>query len=500
MHTTLLLEMGADSFPERLAVADPTSRLTLGGLAERARAAARFFIDQAGDKVVYLGLNSISLPAALFGSGFGAKPFAPLNYRLPDEDLRKQLKRAAPCTAIIDDDMAHRAAGLDGVQVIPRSDFEAQVSARLEDESGTLAGEPDIAVMLFTSGTTAEPKIAILRHQHIASYVLSSVEFMLADEAEAALVSVPSYHIAGISAVLTGVYSGRRIVYLPAFTPEDWVATAARETITHAMVVSTMLSRILDVMEAQDIELPHLKAISYGGGRMPLSVIERAMRLLPHVDFVNAYGLTETSSTISVLGPEDHRLALASSDSKVRRRLKSVGKPLPMLELEIRGPDGEVMPVGEGGEVYVRGDQVAGEYVNRKAIRGDGWFPTNDAGWLDEDGYLFLEGRLDDVIVRGGENIAPVEIEDVLRLHPGVSDVAVFGVPDDQWGETIACVVVPRGAAPSDAELSDWVRRHLRSTKTPEVWKFVPELPYNEMGKLLRRVIKQQFILENAGG
>lgn len=498
MQTTLLLEMGAESFPERLAVADPSDRLSLGGLASRARAAAQLFLEQAGDKIVYLGLNSISLPTALFASGFGAKPFAPLNYRLPDVDLRKQLKRAAPCTAIVDDDMAARATGIDGVHVIPRSQFEADIRSRLARADEVSAGEPDIAVMLFTSGTTAEPKIAILRHQHVASYVLSSVEFMVADEAEAALVSVPSYHIAGISAVLTGIYSGRRIVYLPAFTPEGWVDLAEREKISHAMVVSTMLSRILDELESRGSGLPHLKAISYGGGRMPLSVVERAMRLLPHVDFVNAYGLTETSSTISVLGPEDHRLAIASSDPKVRGRLGSVGKPLPTLELEIRGPDGSVRPAGESGEVYVRGDQVAGEYANRKALQSDGWFATNDAGWLDDEGYLFLEGRLDDVIVRGGENIAPVEIEDVLRTHPGIADVAVFGVPDDQWGEKIACVFVPRDERPDENDLAGWVRRHLRSTKTPEAWASRSELPYNEMGKLLRRVIKQEFIAENA--
>lgn len=497
MQTTLLLEMGADSFPERLAVTDPTERVTFGRLAARARAAAHLFSSHAGDKVVYLGLNSITLPTALFGSGFSAKPFAPLNYRLPDEDLRKQLRRAAPCTAVVDDEMAPRAADIDGVQVVLRSAFEAALRDHPVPDDNAAAGEPDIAVLLFTSGTTAEPKIAILRHQHVASYVLSSVEFMAAEEQEAALVSVPSYHIAGISAILTGIYGGRRIVYLPSFMPEDWVETARREAISHAMVVSTMLSRILDVLESRQLTLPHLKAISYGGGRMPQAVIERAMRVLPHVDFVNAYGLTETSSTISVLGPEDHRLAMASSDPRIRRRLGSVGKPLPTLEIEIRDAAGNPVPRGHGGEVYVRGDQVAGEYVHRKVIRSDGWFPTNDAGWLDEDGYLFLEGRLDDVIVRGGENIAPVEIEDVLRKHPAVADVAVFGVADDHWGEKVACVVVPAGEKPTFAALGAWVREHLRSTKTPEAWAFRAELPYNEMGKLLRRVIKAEFVSEN---
>jgi fatty-acyl-CoA synthase len=143
--------------------------------------------------------------------------------------------------------------------------------------------------------------------------------------------------------------------------------------------------------------------------------------------------------------------------------------------------------------VYVRGEQVAGEYQHRKAIRDDGWFATNDAGWVDHEGYLFLEGRLDDVIVRGGENISPGEIEDVLRTHPAVVDVAVLGVPDDRWGERVAAVVVARTQSPTAAELSDWVRSRLRSTKTPETWEFRSELPYNDSGKLLRRVLKDQL-------
>jgi acyl-CoA synthetase (AMP-forming)/AMP-acid ligase II len=347
--------------------------------------------------------------------------------------------------------------------------------------------------LLFTSGTTGEPKAAILRHANLTSYVISTVEFLGSEEGEAALVSVPPYHIAGISAVLTGVYGGRRLVHLEAFTPEAWVDEATAEQITHAMVVPTMLGRILDILEGRGAGLPHLKALSYGGGRMPQPVIERALRVLPHVDFVNAYGLTETSSTVAVLGPEDHREAISSPDEAVRRRLGSVGRPLPTLELEIRGPDGELMPTGQSGEIYVRGEQVSGEYTHKKVVQDDGWFATNDGGWMDEAGYLFVEGRLDDVIVRGGENISPGEIEDVLREHPDVADVAVLGLPDDEWGERVAAAVVLKTASTAPEALADWVRARLRSTKTPEVWELRDALPYNDTGKLLRRQLKVEM-------
>jgi acyl-CoA synthetase (AMP-forming)/AMP-acid ligase II len=496
MHTALLLEMAAGALAERVATGPVSGGVTYAELAARARAGGVWLDEFDAVSVVYLGLNGPTLPAALFASAEIGKPFAPLNYRLQDAELRRLLARTAPSVAIVDDDMLGRVEGVEGVCLVRRTEFEAACV----DPGGRAADAPavdrDIAVLLFTSGTTGEPKVAVLRHRHLASYVISTVEFMHAEEDEAALVSVPPYHIAGIAAVLTTVYAGRRTVYLPTFTPEAWVELAAAESVTHAMLVPTMLGRILDVLENTGETLPQLRSLSYGGGRMPPAVVEKALALLPHVDFVNAYGLTETSSTIAVLTADDHRAAIGSDDPKVRRRLGSVGRPLPSLELEIRGPGGEALPPGQSGEVYVRGEQIAGEYLHRKVLQDDGWFATNDAGWMDEDGYLFVEGRLDDVIVRGGENISPGEIEDALRQNPHVVDVAVFGLPDDRWGEKVACALVCKDGCPSTEELTAWVKGRLRSTKTPEVWAFREALPYNDTGKLLRRQLKAEMSVQ----
>jgi fatty-acyl-CoA synthase len=406
------------------------------------------------------------------------------------------VQRTAPAVVVAGDGVAGRLGPTEGVEVIDRRPFlEAAVPGT--DDVGAAADPDDIAVLLFTSGTTGDPKAAVLRHRHLVSYVISSVEFMGADPDEAALVSVPPYHIAGISAVLTSTYSGRRIVYLPSFDADAWVATAANERVTQAMVVPTMLARILDVLDAGGTALPALRTLSYGGGPMPRAVIERALDRLPHVDFVNGYGLTETSSTIAVLEPDDHRAALTSEDPRVRGRLTSVGRPLPSVEIDIRGPDGAPLPTGERGEIWVRGEQVAGEYVGGgvRATGNEGWFPTRDAGRLDEDGYLYVEGRLDDVIVRGGENMSPGEIESVLIDHPAVDEAAVVGVPDAQWGERVVAAVVPiDGASVTEDELQEWVRGRLRSSRTPEHIRFVPQLPYNDMGKLLRRVVRTQLL------
>jgi acyl-CoA synthetase (AMP-forming)/AMP-acid ligase II len=493
MHTGLLLEMAAETVPDRVAVGSLAGGLSYGELAARARAGGAWIAGHGEGPVVFIGLNSAAVPTALFASAEIGRPFAPLNYRLADAELRGLLARTAPSVAIVDDDMMPRVAGTAGVALVSRSGFEAACLDPRHRQSDRPEADVDVAVLLFTSGTTGAPKAAVLRHRHLAAYVISTVEFMHAEADEAALVSVPPYHIAGVSAALTSLYAGRRTVYLPAFTPEAWVETAVEEQITHAMLVPTMLGRVLSVLEARGERLPRLRALAYGGGRMPASVIEKAMALLPEVDFVNGYGLTETSSTVAVLSAEDHRQAIASAEPAIRRRLGSVGRPLPALELEIRGPDGQALPPGRSGEVFVRGDQIAGEYLHKKVIADDGWFATNDAGWLDEAGYLFVEGRLDDVIVRGGENISPGEIEDVLRTHPGVADVAVLGLPDDRWGEKIAAVIAPKGPPPSTEELAAWVRARLRSTKTPETWAWRAELPYNDTGKLLRRLLRQEL-------
>lgn len=442
-----------------------------------------------------VGLNSDAVPLLLFGSAIAGVPFAPVNYRLDDDRLHDVLSRLAPTLAVVDPDMVERAQGVEGVEVVSRDDFLASLADEGDGLTEAAGFDPDdIAVLLFTSGTTGDPKAAVLRHRHLTSYIFTTVDFMSADEDEAQLVSVPPYHIAGISAVLSSVFAGRRIVYLPAFDTTEWVASAARHGISQAMVVPTMLGRILDEIDDTGTSLPALRHVAYGGGRMPVAVIERAMGMLPGVRWVNAYGLIETSSTIAVLGPDDHDAAFSSDDPAARARLGSVGRPLPSIELEVRDELGQPCPTGSKGEIYVRGEQIAGEYLGRSVLTDDGWFPTNDAGYVDDDGYLFLDGRLDDVIVRGAENLSPGEIEDLLVAHPAVADAAVVGVPDEQWGEkVVAAVVLRSGAEATEAELQDWVRAQLRSTKTPERIDFRTELPHNETGKLLRRVLKSEL-------
>ncbi|MGD9987574.1 class I adenylate-forming enzyme family protein [Pseudonocardia sp.] len=495
MNISMLSTMAADGMGERVATGGLADGLGYAELDLRARRIGALLAAGSVQRLGMVDLNSDAVPLALLGAAYAGVPFAPLNYRLPDDRLRAVVERLAPATLVVgDDSVAERIGTPAGITLLHRRDL---LGAAADPGAAAVVDAPSdadaVAVLLFTSGTSGEPKAAILRHQNLVSYIVSTVEFAGAAPDEAALVGVPPYHVAGVTAVLSNLFAGRRVVRLESFDARGWIEVARREQITHAMVVPTMLARILDELDGAG--LPALRSLSYGGGPMPLPVIQRALEVFPDVGFVNAYGLTETSSTVAVLGPDDHRAALASSDPRVRARLGSVGRPLPGLDVSIRGTEGEELAPGERGEIWVRGEQVSGEYVGHRATRTDGWFPTRDAGLLDDGGYLYVFGRLDDVIVRGGENLSPGEIEAAVLDHPAVADVAVFGIPDPEWGEAVAAAVVlePGGESSAD-DLRRHVRARLRSTCAPAVVVFRAALPYTDTGKLLRRVVRDDVI------
>ena len=497
MNVMMLLDMGAQGFGERIAFSNGDKSLSYQALFEAAGRAVSAIDASACAHVAMLDVSSLATPIALFGSAWAGVPYVPLNYRLTRSEIEALLARVEPAMLITSADRQSEFESRQ-LQVLSQAAFLVEAESGVTTVRDWSMDQQEVGVLLFTSGTSGAPKAAVLRQKHLVSYVLGAVEFMSAGEEEAALVCVPPYHIAGISAVLSSVYAGRRVVQLPDFSATAWIELVKVEQVTHAFVVPTMLARIVEAFSTETIgddaqvRLPSLRALAYGGGKMPLSVIERAMQLFPNVEFTNAYGLTETSSTISLLGPGEHREAAASDDAAVRRRLVSVGRALPGVEVEIRGEKGELLGPGQRGEITVRGEQVSGEYVGQDSLLdSEGWFPTRDAGFMDADGYLFLEGRIDDVIVRSGENMSPGEIEDVLLEHPAVGDVAVVGVPDEQWGEAVAAVVVLKPGQEADVEaLQAWVREQLRGSRVPQLMAFWPELPYTETGKLLRRIVK----------
>jgi acyl-CoA synthetase (AMP-forming)/AMP-acid ligase II len=467
MNIVMILEMAAAGGDRPAITADGRS-LSAARLLDLARAAAGRFRDYPA--VLYLGTSHLAYPVALFGAALAGVPFVPLNYRLGEQQLDDLRARHPGALMLGPDDL--------GELLAPAGPGPADVP-------GDLGGDA-VAVLLYTSGTTAAPKAAVLRHRHLLAYVLNTVEFGSAADGDAALVAVPPYHVAGLANLLTNLYAGRRVVYLAAFGAREWLETVRREKVTHAMLVPTMLARIVAEVPGADAGTPTLRSLAYGGARAPRPVVEQAMKIFPGTGFVNAYGLTETASSVAVLSPEDHRAALTADDPAARDRLGSVGRALPGVEFQIRAEDGEPVSPGESGLVFARGEQISGEYGQRNTLDADGWFATRDRGRLDADGYLFIEGRADDTIIRGGENIAPAEIEDVLLTHPGIAEAAVVGVPDPEWGQRLVAVLVGDG---DPAEIRRWVRDRLRSAKTPDTIVFRAELPKTDTGKLLRRTL-----------
>jgi acyl-CoA synthetase (AMP-forming)/AMP-acid ligase II len=493
MNILVLLEMSASGSDGRIAFQDDEHKLTADELLELSNRAVGPFAGH--DIVAYVGTNSVALPVSLFGAAAAGVPFVPLNYRLPRAQLLDLLGRHQNPVVVAAGDMAAQLAAV-GLDVVDPAKLVGSGEPSATD--ATPADGDDTALLLYTSGTTAAPKAAVLRHRHLTSYVIGTVEFAGADAESANLVSVPPYHIAGVANLLSNLYMGRRVVYLEQFDAGRWVDLVVEHKVTNAMVVPTMLARICDHLEQSGTTMTTLSALSYGGSRTPVTVIERVMALLPDIDLTNAYGLTETSSTIAVLGPDDHRDALASDDPAARARLSSAGRLLPTIEVEVRDDDGAPVEPGEPGEIWVRGEQVSGEYVGLATSHDpEGWFPTRDRGWLDNDGFLFIEGRSDDTIIRGGENIAPAEIEEALLQHDAIAECAVVGVPDEEWGQRIAAVVVAHpGATVDPDEVRTFVKDRLRGSKTPDVIKVVDELPYTDTGKLLRRVVLEQLAAE----
>jgi acyl-CoA synthetase (AMP-forming)/AMP-acid ligase II len=483
----LLLEMAASGYGDRKALGSGPGATTFARLADLAAGGGAVLADR-GNQIVLLARNGPILPHLLFAAAHAGLPLVPVNYRLSGDMIRELLGRLDSPFVVADEDylpiVADRAPGT------TVAEFLADAAAATPADAVFVADSAP-AVLLFTSGTTARPKVVPLRHENLLAYILGTVEFGSAAADDAALVTVPPYHVAAIGSVLSNVYACRRVVYLPDFDPGRWLQVVRDERVTTAMVVPTMLARIIGYLDGAATEAQSLQVISYGGARMPVPVLEKALAAFPETGFVNAYGLTETSSTIALLGPQEHHDAMTATDPRQHARLASAGRAVPGIEMQIRDGSGAALGPDEVGELWVRGPQVVGEYVGvGSVLDASGWFPTNDRAWLDAEGYLFIEGRADDTIIRGGENIAPAEIEDTLLSHPAVADAAVVGVADEDWGQLLLAVVVRRAGAHVDEEaLKQHVRQRLRGSRTPDEVVFRTELPRTATGKLLRREI-----------
>jgi acyl-CoA synthetase (AMP-forming)/AMP-acid ligase II len=376
-------------------------------------------------------------------------------------------------------------------------DPDAVYVADVEDE--------DVAIILYTSGTTSLPKGVMLTHGALGGYVMGRVECADGTDKGRALLAAPLHHVAAISSLISSLYAGRTVVILPQFEAGDWLAAVEKHSVTSAFLVPTMLARIIAHPEMGERDLSSLELVTYGAAPMPPSVIRRALELFPQsVGFSGAYGQTETTSTVTILGPEDHRPSGDPADVQAaQRRLASVGRAVDDVELRVVDESGAVLESGEVGEVQIRTGRTMTGYwgsssaATARALDNEGWIHTGDLGYLDDGGYLFLGGRAGDLIIRGGENISPEDVESTIYEHPDIAEAGVVGIPDEEWGEAVGVAVVPRaGASLSVEDVLSFCTDRLPGYKRPERVLILDTLPRTSTGKLLRRDLVPMF----AGG
>lgn len=507
-----ILENTASRWPDSPSITDEGRTFTWGETADRCRRLANAMAKlgiTAGDRVAYLGFNSHRLFEMFYAPGLIGAILVPINFRLSQREMIECLEDSEPRVLVADSAHLEQAQALAAVcpwveVVINASDlptpdnalgYESLIKETSAEPLGEPSGGDDTIVLFFTGGTTGRSKGVMLSHANLLANTRGTVPLYELVERERYLLVAPMFHTAAGSRVYTAVTLATHTILLPRFDVEEVMATIERYRINGMQLVPTMFQMILDHPKLAEFDLSSLNMVGYGASPMPVALLQRAIEKFPGIRFCQAYGMTEASPVITTLGPEDHMIS-ASEVSK----LHTVGQPTPYVDIKIVDAMGRDLPQGETGEIIVRGPNIMKGYwrapEQTAAALQDGWYHTGDSGYFDADGYLVLAGRIKDMIVSGGENVYPIEIENVLSHHPAVSECAVIGVPHDVWGEAVHAVVRLRNDGPSvtEEEMIKYCRERIAHYKCPVSITFRDEpMPMSGVNKVLKTELRKDY-------
>jgi acyl-CoA synthetase (AMP-forming)/AMP-acid ligase II len=456
------------------------------------------------ERIAYLGKNSDIYFELLLGAMKANVVMAPVNWRLagPEvafivEDCKAPLLFVGPEFITLVRNIRDKLPSVRTVitaegGALEWQDFAAWRDAQSADGPNVEITPKDIAIQLYTSGTTGKPKGAMLSHANFLNLVQAGSEAEKPDwnrwtTDDVSLVAMPIFHIGGSGWGVTTFYHGARGVIAREFDPTRVLDFFEQDGITKLFMVPAAMQFVVRQPRARQVDFSRLKYMLYGASPIPAALLKECIEVFK-CGFVQMYGMTETTGTIVALPPEDHIEGLD--------RMRSAGKALPGVELAILDPDGNPLPPGEVGEIATRsGSNMAGYWnmpeATARTLGQDGWLRTGDAGCMDKDGYLYIHDRIKDMIISGGENIYPAEVESALCDHPDVAEAAVIGVPDDRWGEAVKAVVVMKpGKTASAADIINFLRERIAGFKTPKSVDFIEALPRNPSGKILRRHLR----------
>jgi long-chain acyl-CoA synthetase len=488
--------------PDVVAIRCGTRALTYAELDDRSSRLAQALLSagiRAGDRVAHLDRTGPEIVELLFATSKIGAVTVPLNWRLAPAEL-KTIVADAGCKVMLAGpgyrEVAREIAGGVAHQlevVNTGEEYEQRLQAHPAIDPGHRGASHDVAVQMYTSGTTGLPKGVLTTQRNLAAAYLSA-ELWAFDSRSISLTPLPMFHIGGIGWAYLGLVSGGTTILVSEFDATEVLDLLEHERVTNAVFVPTILQMLAAVPGAAERDYSSLRSIAYGASPITTSVLRATLRTF-RCPLFGVYGLTETTGGVVALAPEDH-----DADGPHQHLLQSAGRPLPWVEMRIVDHlTGRECAPGEVGEVWLRAPNVMAGYYSRgpetaAALTPDGWLRTGDGGYLDENGYLFLADRIKDMIVSGGENIYPVEVEEVLSRHSGVAEVAVIGIADTRWGEAVMALVVRApGSAVEAGELVAFARGELAGYKLPRSVQFVAELPRSPAGKVLKRDLRARY-------